>query len=87
MINIEDQNSISSNNKRYEITENSDEWKMVEFHLKSSISSEIKIDKIISVKNILTYNQFESLSSTHLWSYGWYNLKGEDYEISMKEMR
>ena len=87
MINIEDQNSISNNNKRYEITENSDEWKMVEFHLKSSISSEIKIDKIISVKNILTYNQFESLSSTHLWSYGWYNLKGEDYEISMKEMR
>ncbi len=87
MINTEEQNSISNENLRYEITENSDEWKMVEFHLKSSISFEIKIDKIISVKNTLTYNQFESLSSTHLWSYGWYNLKGEDYETSMKEMR
>jgi hypothetical protein len=60
---------------------------MVEFHLKSSISGEIHIEKIVSVKNILTYNQFEFLSKCHLWSYGWYNLKGYDYEKSMKEFR
>ena len=74
-------------NQRYEIFENSDEWKTVEFHLKSSIASEIKIDKIISVKNTLTFNQFESLTNSHLWSYGWYNLKGDDYDIQMKKMR
>ena len=74
-------------NNRYEVFENSDDWKMVEFHLKSSIPHEIKIDKIISVKNTLTYNQFEFLADDLLWSYGWYNLKGNDYDISMKEMR
>ena len=74
-------------NQRYEIFQNSDEWKTVEFHLKSSIASEIKIDKIISVKNTLTFNQFESLTNSNLWSYGWYNLKGDDYDIQMKKMR
>ncbi len=54
-------------NQRYEIFQNSDEWKTVEFHLKSSIASEIKIDKIVSVKNTLTFNQFEYLTNSHLW--------------------
>ena len=89
MINDENQSQSKEalENQRYEIFENSDEWKTVEFHLKSSIASEIKIDKIISVKNTLTFNQFESLTNSHLWSYGWYNLKGDDYEIQMKKMR
>ena len=30
------------------------------------------------VKNTITFNQFESLTSSHLWSYGWYNLKGSE---------
>ena len=81
------QSKEAEENQRYEIFENSDEWKTVEFHLKSSIASEIKIDKIISVKNTITYNQFESLTNSHLWSYGWYNLKGDDYEVLMKKMR
>ena len=89
MINDDNQSQSKEalENQRYEIFQNSDEWKTVEFHLKSSIASEIKIDKIISVKNTLTYNQFESLTNSHLWSYGWYNLKGNDYEIQMKKMR
>ena len=84
---IQTQSKEALENQRYEISENSDEWKTVEFHLKSSIASEIKIDKIVSVKNTLTFNQFESLTNSHLWSYGWYNLKGDDYEIQMKKMR
>ena len=89
MINDDNQSQSKEalENQRYEIFQNSDEWKTVEFHLKSSIASEIKIDKIISVKNTLTYNQFESLTNNHLWSYGWYNLKGDDYDIQMKKMR
>lgn len=87
MINDEEQTPVAKENISYDIAENSDEWKRVEFHLKSSIPSEIKITKIISVKNTTSYNQFEFLSSNHLWSYGWYNLKGEDYETKMKEMR
>ena len=89
MINDDNQSQSKEalENQRYEIFENSDEWKTVEFHLKSSIASEIKIDKIISVKNTLTFNQFESLTNSHLWSYGWYNLKGDDYNIQMKKMR
>ena len=84
---VQTQTKEAEENQRYEIFENSDEWKTVEFHLKSSIASEIKIDKIISVKNTITYNQFESLTNSHLWSYGWYNLKGDDYEVLMKKMR
>lgn len=90
MINEEitkDQAKRKYENERYEIAYNSDEWKIVEFHLKSSIPSEIKIDRIVSVKNTLTYNQFEFLTNNHLWSYGWYNLKGDDYDLLMKEMR
>ena len=89
MINDDNQSQSKEalENQRYEIFQNSDEWKTVEFHLKSSIASEIKIDRIVSVKNIITYNQFESLTNSHLWSYGWYNLKGDDYEIQMKKMR
>ena len=89
MINDDNQSQSKEalENQRYEIFQNSDEWKMVEFHLKSSIASEVKIDKIISVKNTLTFNQFESLTNSHLWSYGWYNLKGDDYDIQMKKMR
>ena len=89
MINDDNQSQSKEalENQRYEIFQNSDEWKTVEFHLKSSIASEIKIDKIVSVKNTLTFNQFESLTNSHLWSYGWYNLKGDDYEIQMKKMR
>ena len=84
---IQTQSKEALENQRYEISQNSDEWKTVEFHLKSSIASEIKIDRIVSVKNIITYNQFESLTSGHLWAYGWYNLKGDDYDILMKKMR
>ena len=84
---IQTQSKEALENQRYEISENSDEWKTVEFHLKSSIASEIKIDRIVSVKNTLTFNQFESMTSSHLWSYGWYNLKGDDYDLLMKEMR
>ena len=84
---IQAQSKEALENQRYEISENSDEWKTVEFHLKSSIASEIKIDKIVSVKNTITFNQFESLTNTHLWSYGWYNLKGDDYDVLMKKMR
>ena len=87
MINDEYDILDNADNQSYEIEENSDEWKKVEFHLKSSIPSEIQITKIISVRNTLTYNQFEFLASNHLWSYGWYNLKGENYEKKMKEMR
>ena len=89
MINEDTQTQSKENleNQRYEISENSDEWKTVEFHLKSSIASEIKIDRIVSVKNIITYNQFELLTKSSLWSYGWYNLKGDDYDILMKKMR
>ena len=84
---IQAQSKEALENQRYEISQNSDEWKTVEFHLKSSIASEIKIDKIVSVKNTITFNQFELLASTHLWSYGWYNLKGDDYDVLMKRMR
>jgi len=84
---IQTQSKEALENQRYEISPNSDEWKTVEFHLKSSIASEIKIDKIVSVKNTITFNQFESLTNSHLWSYGWYNLKGDDYDILMKKMR
>ena len=84
---IQAQSKEALENQRYEISQNSDEWKTVEFHLKSSIASEIKIDKIVSVKNTITFNQFESLASRYLWSYGWYNLKGDDYDILMKKMR
>ena len=84
---IQTQSKEALENQRFEISQNSDEWKKVEFHLKSSIASEIKIDRIVSVKNTLTYNQFESLTNSHLWSYGWYNLKGDDYDILMKKMR
>ena len=84
---IQAQSKEAIENQRYEIFENSDEWKTVEFHLKSSIASEIKIDRIVSVKNTITFNQFESLTSSHLWSYGWYNLKGDDYDVLMKRMR
>ena len=87
MINDEEETEISNENSYYIINPNSEEYKTVEFHLKSSISGEVHIEKVISVKNILTYNQFEFLSNTHLWSYGWYNLKGYDYEKSMKEFR
>ena len=89
MINDDNQSQSKEalENQRYEIFQNSDEWKTVEFHLKSSIASEIKIDKIVSVKNTLTFNQFESLTNNHLWSYGWYNLKGDDYDVLMKKMR
>ena len=84
---IQAQSKEALENQRYEISQNSDEWKTVEFHLKSSIASEIKIDKIVSVKNTITFNQFELLASSHLWSYGWYNLKGDDYDVLMKRMR
>jgi hypothetical protein len=84
---IQSQKEEALENKRYEISYNSDEWKTVEFHLKSSIASEIKIDRIVSVKNITTFNQFESLANNHLWAYGWYNLKGDDYDVLMKKMR
>ena len=84
---IQAQSKEALENQRYEISQNSDEWKTVEFHLKSSIASEIKIDRIVSVKNTITFNQFESLANTHLWSYGWYNLKGDDYDVLMKRMR
>ena len=89
MINEDNQSQSKEalENQRYEIFQNSDEWKTVEFHLKSSIASEVKIDKIISVKNTLTFNKFESLANSHLWAYGWYNLKGDDYDIQMKKMR
>ena len=66
MINDEEQTPVAKENISYDIAENSDEWKRVEFHLKSSIPSEIKITKIISVKNTTSYNQFEFLSSNHL---------------------
>ena len=81
---IQTQSKEALENQRFEISQNSDEWKKVEFHLKSSIASEIKIDRIVSVKNTITYNQFESLRSRYLWSYGWYNLKGDDYDVLMK---
>ena len=84
---IQTQSKEALENQRYEINENSDEWKTVEFHLKSSIASEVKIDRIVSVKNIITFNQFETLANSHLWAYGWYNLKGDDYDILMKKMR
>ncbi len=84
---IQTQSKEALENQRYEISQNSDEWKTVEFHLKSSIASEIKIDRIVSVKNIITYNQFELLTKSSLWAYGWYNLKGDDYDILMKKMR
>ena len=84
---IQTQSKEALENQRYEIYENSDEWKTVEFHLKSSIASEVKIDRIVSVKNIITFNQFETLANNHLWAYGWYNLKGDDYDILMKKMR
>jgi hypothetical protein len=84
---IQTQSKEAIENQRYEINENSDEWKTVEFHLKSSIASEVKIDRIVSVKNIITFNQFETLANSHLWAYGWYNLKGDDYDILMKKMR
>ena len=79
--------TIVKENLSYTLNPNSDEWKTVEFHLKSSIPTEVQINRIVSVKNILTYNQFEILSANNLWSYGWYNLKGSDYEFKMKEMR
>ena len=66
MINDEEETEISNENSYYIINPNSEEYKTVEFHLKSSISGEVHIEKVISVKNILTYNQFEFLSNTHL---------------------
>lgn len=48
---IEEIGHFSESQKNYEIVEDSDDWKKVEFHLKSSIPGEIQINKIISVKN------------------------------------
>lgn len=84
---IEEIGNFSESQKSYEIKEDSEEWKKVEFHLKSSIPSEIQINKIISVKNNLSYNHFKKLEETHLWAYGWYDLKGQDYQKKLKEMR
>ena len=55
MINDEEQTAVAKENISYDIAENSDEWKRVEFHLKSSIPSEIKITKIIN-KEIIQFN-------------------------------
>jgi hypothetical protein len=87
MLSEDEKTPIVKENLSYTLNPNSDEWKTVEFHLKSSIPTEVQINRIVSVKNILTYNQFEMLSANNLWSYGWYNLKGSDYEFKMKEMR
>ena len=43
----------------YEIFQSSDKWKTIEFHIKLSIASGVKIYKIISSKNTLTFNKFE----------------------------
>lgn len=83
----EEYNPSKEENTLHEIELNSEDWKIAEFHLKSSISSEIRIEKIISVKNTITFNQFKFLTKSHLWTYGWYSLKGDNYEEEMKQMR
>jgi hypothetical protein len=57
------------------VTKMSEDWKFVEFHLKSSLTTEIQINKIISLYNQHMIINFEKRTKGKLFTYGWYNLR------------
>jgi hypothetical protein len=57
------------------VTKNSEDWRFVEFHLKSSFTSEIDITKVYSLYNQHMIINFEKRSRGKLYSYAWYSLK------------
>jgi hypothetical protein len=60
----------------YNIQKKDDDWRKVEFHLKSSISSDVEIKRILSVKNTHMNRVFEGKVKNKLTTYAWYNFNG-----------
>lgn len=54
----------------------SEEWRFVEYHLKSSLSNEVDIKRIITISNQHMVINFEKRAKNKLFTYAWYNFKG-----------
>jgi hypothetical protein len=58
----------------------SEDWRFVEFHLKSALSSintEIDLKRVITISNQHMLINFEKRAKNKLYTYAWYNFKGK----------
>jgi hypothetical protein len=54
----------------------SEEWRFVEFHLKSSLTTEVDIKRVITISNQHMVINFEKRAKNKLYTYAWFNFKG-----------
>jgi hypothetical protein len=66
----------------------SEEWRLVEYHLKSSLTNELEIKNVIPISNQHMIINFDKRSKNKLYTYAWYNHKvsGEDNN-SLKQLK
>jgi hypothetical protein len=65
----------------------SEDWRFVEFHLKSSISSEVEIQKIGIIPNQHMMINFEKRTKNKLYTYAWKNFRTQDDKNSITKLR
>ena len=65
----------------------SEDWRFVEFHLKSSISSEVEIQKIGMIPNQHMMINFEKRTKNKLFTYAWKNFRTQDDKNSITKLR
>ena len=61
----------------------SEEWRFVEFHLKSSLPCEVEIKRVITLPNLDKVQKFDIRLENMMYTYGWYNFKASSDHIQL----
>jgi len=70
--------AIAGLNSMYEerkVGKHSEEWRFVEFHLKSSLTQEVDIKSVVTISNQHMIINFEKRARNKLYTYAWYNCR------------
>ena len=70
-LHIMEQEKNQSNVPKY-----SEDWRLVEFHLKSNLSSGIEIKRILTIFNQHMIVNFERRAKNKLYTYAWFSFNG-----------
>ncbi len=73
----------SARKEEEEILSNTNDWRFVEFHLKSSFGNEVSINKVIYFSNHHKTTNFEKRVKNKLFSYAWREIKENHYNSSL----
>lgn len=79
---------ISDDKIQNSVTKFSEEWRFVEFHLKSSVTFDVEIKKIATIFNQHMHIMFEKKSKGKLTTYAWLSMNTiEDNKNSLSKVR